>query len=81
MLIDGTPLVEDYLKNTPNYTYGPETVPAGHYFVLGDNRRNSYDSHAWGSSCLPEDECDFVPQENIIGVLPPDATGASLRDE
>lgn len=65
--INGSPLKEDYVLATPNYTYGPRTVPPGEYFVLGDNRRNSYDSHAWGNTCPAQQQCDFVPEENIIG--------------
>jgi signal peptidase I len=65
--INGSPLKEDYILATPNYTYGPKTVPHGMYFVLGDNRRNSFDSHAWGQSCSAQQQCDFVPEENIIG--------------
>jgi signal peptidase I len=67
VFINGAPLKEDYILATPNYTYGPKTVPEGHYFVLGDNRRNSFDSHAWGSQCQADQACDFVPEENIIG--------------
>jgi signal peptidase I len=63
--INGSPLKEDYIAQTPNYTYGPKTVPPGMYFVLGDNRRFSYDSHSW--TCPQQQVCDFVPESDIIG--------------
>jgi signal peptidase I len=67
VFINGDPLTEPYEEAAPNYTYGPKTVPPGQYFVLGDNRNNSYDSHAWHQQCTAQQECDFVPEGNIIG--------------
>lgn len=37
--------------------FGPLTVPAGHYMMLGDNRDNSVDSRTYG----------FVPRKLLIG--------------
>ncbi|HEY9880675.1 MAG TPA: signal peptidase I [Leptolyngbyaceae cyanobacterium] len=57
VLIQGAPISEPYLQEAPSYEWGPQQVPQDHYFVLGDNRNNSYDSHYWG----------FVPQASITG--------------
>ena len=48
VLVNGRALDEPYLAGPPTYRLGPVTVPEGQLFVLGDNRNNSFDSHAWG---------------------------------
>jgi signal peptidase I len=55
--INDQPIAENYIQEPTNYQLGPVTVPPHSYFVLGDNRNNSYDSYYWG----------YVPRENIIG--------------
>ena len=57
VLINGKPLDEPYPLNPATYSSGPVTVPPGQYYVLGDSRNNSSDSHAWGT----------VPASKIIG--------------
>jgi signal peptidase I len=55
--INNTPLAEPYISEPPNYKYPTDQVPPDQYFVLGDNRNNSTDSHTgW-----------FLPRQNIIG--------------
>lgn len=43
--VDNVPLNEPYIKSAPAYTMAPVKVAPDHYFVLGDNRNNSEDSH------------------------------------
>lgn len=50
-------LTEPYEMAKPNYNYGPLVVPQNSYFVLGDNRNDSLDSHIWG----------VLPAKNIVG--------------
>lgn len=54
--VNGSKLDEPYISAEPTYN-GNWTVPEGNYFVLGDNRNSSSDSHSW----------QFLPAENIIG--------------
>lgn len=55
--VNGTLLAEPYTLEPPHYLVLPEEIPPDHYFVLGDNRNNSSDSHrGW-----------TVPRQNIVG--------------
>ena len=53
------PLPDDFIPEEFRSwdTWGPEIVPEGYYFVMGDHRNNSSDSRHWG----------FVPKRYIIG--------------
>ncbi len=68
--VNGSPLDEPYINNQPKYTLSVTKIPQNNYFVLGDNRNNSNDSHnGW-----------TVPRQNIIGkswlsIWPPNQWG------
>jgi len=56
--VNSLPLDEPYIKAHPSYILPKETIPENEYFVLGDNRNNSNDSHSWGA----------LPRQNIVGL-------------
>jgi len=69
VLVDGVPLNEPYVVSEGVYS-GLWRLGSDEYFVLGDNRSNSSDSHTWGT----------LPEENIVGKAwlcywPPEAWG------
>jgi len=49
-------------SNVPRDNFGPVTVPPGKFFVMGDNRDQSYDSRYWGFA----DEGDVKGQATFI---------------
>lgn len=54
--VNGTVLNEPYIADVPNYE-GSWVVPEDNFFVLGDNRNSSSDSHSWS----------FLPRDDIVG--------------
>jgi signal peptidase I len=74
VFVNGTRLQESYVNDPDDYTYpqdgGPLRVPEGAYFVLGDNRPFSADSHlGW-----------FVTRQDLVGQAWPLPATLPARD-
>ena len=62
LLVNGQPFDDKYgyydeKAGNPSRSFGPVVVPEDHFFVMGDNRDQSYDSRFWG----------FVPMDALRG--------------
>ncbi len=94
--IDGEPLDEPWLRQPGTASaagamviprrdnHGPVAIPAGHYFMMGDNRGNSEDSRVWGP--LPHDHIKgravvlyWSYDSGSPAILPQPGLGAALR--
>ena len=54
--IDKKPLIEEYIKEEMLGDFGPFTVPEDSYFMMGDNRNNSWDSRYWNDKYVDFNE-------------------------
>lgn len=78
LYVNGEPIVENY-KNTAFVSHaesGPVEIPAGHIYVMGDNRGRSFDSRAIGPIAL-----DKVDGKAFLLFWPLNRFGADLQDE
>jgi signal peptidase I len=57
--VNDVPMRDDFVpaEYRSHDDWGPQVIPEGYYFVMGDHRNNSSDSRHWG----------FVPKKYIIG--------------
>lgn len=75
VFINGAPYDEPFGARLDRFSMGPQVVPEGEYFVMGDNRGNSNDSRNWG----------MLPFEEVVGrawvsYWPPTSWGAIPND-
>lgn len=67
--IGGKKLAEQYIHVAEDYTFGPKVVPRNDFFVLGDNRNNSFDSSKWTTT--PWLDRKYIIGKALVAYWPP----------
>lgn len=57
--INNKPLDEPYIDDAITYDFGPFEIPEDAYFMMGDNRENSFDARYWKNK--------YVYDKDILG--------------
>jgi len=57
VILNGQPQQNLSVSQSPSYQMPIIRIPQNYYFLLGDNRNHSFDSHLWG----------LLPRKNIKG--------------
>lgn len=70
VFINGQQISESYTNGRGHYSVPSTPIPAGQYYVLGDNRSNSSDSHNWGTL-----GGDYIVGKAWLSYWPPDLWG------
>lgn len=70
-------------SKSPRDNFGPVTVPGYSYFVLGDNRDNSFDSRFWGfvneDKIKGKAEIIYFSYDNTTKSIRPDRIGMKIQ--